>query len=129
MENAENEVPVPTRLSRLESMLESILGALNTAAPIASLIPGAAPVIAGVEAVGTVAVELMRDVDGSGTVDAAALAAGNISKSTGDASLDARLAEIESLVHAALPILKTIAKHFGVDLSALEIEAKPMSVA
>lgn len=134
MSDAENaqDIPVPTRLSNVENVLEKILSMLGAASPVASLIPGAGPIIAAVEGVGTAVDEVLHEFDPANNatgVDAAALAAGQITKSTGDPALDMRLAEIEMLLHAAIPVVKTIAKHFGIDLSALEIAPQPMTGA
>lgn len=129
MENAENEIPVPTRLSALETGLEKILSLLSHVAPVAAFIPGATAVVTGVEAVGTVIDEVLHDIDGTQSIDPAALAAQGISKSTGNEALDTRLGEVEMLIHALIPVVKAIAKHFGVDLSALEVTAQPMTVA
>lgn len=126
MKNAENVVPEPTALARIESLLEKVVGALGMAQPVISMIPGAAPVAAVITGVATVADEVLRQVDGdptNDTVDAAALAAGKIAQSTGNPLLDQRLAMIESLVVAAVPIIKEIAKHLSVDTSSLVIDA------
>lgn len=123
MAEQDTTIPVPDRLGKIESVLEKVLGFMDAAAPVLGMVPGAAPVIAGVEAVGHVADELMHAADGSGAVDSAALAAGQISRSTGDSALDARLAAIEALLYAAIPVVKLVAKQFGHDTPELAVPA------
>lgn len=107
-------LPVPHRLSAIESTLAVITGTLDKLGPILSaLIPASAPFVAGVDAVGHVAEEVIETLDGSGTVDAASLAAHGLTKSTGNVAMDTRLMQIETVLVAAVPVLKYIASEFG----------------
>lgn len=120
-------LPVPARLAQVESVLQTITGTLDRfGSVLASLIPATAPVVAGVDAVGHVAEEVLDAFERGATVDAAALAAGSITKSTGNPTLDARLAEIETLLVAAIPVIKYLANEFGLTFDAPT--AAPMTV-
>lgn len=111
-------VPLPHRLSALESALEKVTGVLDRFAPIIdSLVPVAAPVVNGVDAVAHVAEGAIQAFEGFAGTDAAALAAGQLAKSTGNASLDARLVQIEGVIAAAVPLLAYVAKEFGLDFT------------
>lgn len=123
-----NEISVPNRLMALERGIEKILAMLELGSPVLDLIPGVAPVIAGVEAVGHIADDVLRQIDNDplNNVDTAALAANQISKSTGNEVVDMRLAAVEAMLNAALPVLKMVVKHFGVDTSILDIAPTPM---
>lgn len=121
-------VPVPHRLDKIESALELVTGTLDRfGALISGLIPAAAPVVAGVDAVGHVAEGVINTIEGTTSADAAALAAGQISVSTGNPALDARLIQIESILSAAVPLLRFVAKEFGESFDVPT--AAPMAVA
>jgi hypothetical protein len=126
MSDAENSIPVPERLSKIESILEKVTGFLDTAAPFLAAIPGAGPVVSVVDGVGHVAEEVFKVAEGNAPeVDSAALAAGQISKSTGNPTLDARIASIEALLFAAIPVVKMVAKQFGHDTPELAVPEVP----
>lgn len=120
-------VPIPHRLDRLEAMLETVTGTIDKLGPIlAAFIPAARPVVAVASAVGHIADEVIDTIQGENVgVDAAALAVHGITKSTGDATLDARLATIEAVIMEAVPLLRFLAKEFGMDF----IGAMPEPVA
>ena len=128
MSDENNDIPVPSRLSKIESVLEKVVGFMDTAAPFLAAIPGAGQVVTVADGVGHVDEEVLHVVDGEHNapeVDAAALAAGNISKSTGNPVLDARIASIEALLFAAIPVVKMIAKQFGHDTPELTVPEVP----
>lgn len=115
---ASSSVPVPHRLDAIERVLEGITGTLDKIGPILSaFIPAAAPFVAGVDAVGHVAEGVITTLEGGNSVDAAALAASQLTKSTGNASLDARLVAIEEIINAAIPLLKYVAGEFGMEFA------------
>ena len=123
-------IPVPHRLDAIETVLQTITGTLDKLGGVVSaLIPAAAPVVATVDAVGHVAEEIIDRVQGDVPTlpNAAALAAGQISKSTGNASLDARLSQIELLLDAAVPVLRYLAPQFGMEFAPAT--AAPMTAA
>jgi hypothetical protein len=117
--NESVDLPIPQRISALEKTIESFLGKfthiLDMAAPVAAFVPGVGAVVTEVDAAAHFAEKLLDVVDG-GTVDAAALAAGQISTSTGDSVLDSRLAKIESMLAMVWPVVAAIGKEFGFEL-------------
>lgn len=125
---ASTAVPLPARLDKIEGVLQVVTGTLDKlGGVISALIPTAAPIVAGVDAVGHIAEGAIDAFEGKTTTDAAALAAGSIAKSTGNPTTDARLSEIEVLLTAAVPVLQYLAQQFGLEFAPAT--AAPMTAA
>lgn len=122
MDNAQNEIPLPQRMGNLESMLHSVVNTLDALKPLFGSLPVVGTALTTADAVGHVVERVVDLAQG----DAAGLAASNISASTGDTALDARLMQIETFILAAAPLLKVIAHHFGYDAPAAYVVAAPM---
>ncbi len=103
---------VETTVQKIDGVVHTAETILHDAGPIAAMfIPGAGPVIAGLEWAG-------EEIESF--IDPASNAAQNISVSTGNEALDARLLAIESFMEQvrpfiakALPILKYVEKELG----------------
>lgn len=122
----QNEIPLPTRMSKLESMLESVVGTLDTFKTLLSGVPVVGNVIAQADNVGHAVIGVVDLIEAKTTPDAASLAAGSIAISTGNPTIDARLLEIETFIASAAPLLAVIARHFGLDAPAASTPAAPM---
>jgi len=128
--NTTSDIPLPQRLSRIENMFETIMGYIKTAAPVLDIIPAAAPIVNTTLAAGGLVEKVIDEFNGTAdTTDAAALAAGSIATSTGDAKLDARLATIESYIEQIGPIVLAIAKEFGFDAPSAPVSTASQVVA
>lgn len=129
MDNTQNDIPLPQRMGNLEAMLHSVVNTLDVLKPFLAGIPVVGTAVVAADAVGHVVEAVVDIAQGENTTDAAALAAGNISVSTGDTSLDARLMQIETFIAAAAPLLKAIAHHFGFDAPAPFVAPAPMALS
>jgi hypothetical protein len=108
------EQTVPQRLSRVEEMFEKIVGMLHAVQPVTNFIPGVGTLVNEAAAVGDVVERAF---------DPAMAAAAHISISTGNASLDARLESIETMLEMASPLLKYLAHNFGFDANTVHFVA------
>lgn len=100
------------KVESLEANVEKILSVVSNLSPLLSLIPGASGIIADVEGVASVADMAMHAMDGS-QPSSAALSASQIATSTGNATLDSRLAAIETYIEQFAPMFASLAKEFG----------------
>lgn len=121
-----SEIPLPQRMGNLESMLHSVVSTLDALKPFLSSLPVVGTAVTVADSVGHAVGGLVDIAQGQTGADAAALAAGTLSISTGDPVLDGRLAQIEMYIAAAAPLLKVIAHHFGFDAPAAFVVAAPM---
>ncbi len=103
------------RLQGLENVVGKIMDIVQAAAPVASLVPGGASVVAAVENVGNTIDAVIDAVQGESGVNPAESAAEFIAASTGNPALDARLAQIEFFIHAIAPIIKYVAHQHGME--------------
>ena len=105
------------RIGSLEKMFEKFMTIVTDIAPVASFIPGAAPIVATIEGVGGVVEKVIDESKGVPDVDNASLAAGAIAHSTGNSTLDLRLANLEIYIEKLGPFLSAIANELGLGAS------------
>lgn len=100
-------------VAKLQNVLKEIQSAQAFVAPVETFFPASAPILSGIEAGAGVASHIIDAIEGNATTDSASLAAGAISSSTGNATLDARLAALELFIEQIAPIMQKLAQHFG----------------
>ena len=101
-------------ITKVQNILGDLQTALSTLGTVFSVVvPSSAPIIAGTEAAIGLGEHVINAVENVPPTDAAALAAGQIASSTGNSSLDAKIAMLESFIEDAAPIIQAIAKHLG----------------
>ena len=111
----------------VEAGFNKIFSIIQAVAPVANLVPGLQVPIEIAEGVGSVVQKLESVGSGQPQVDSASLAAGQIAASTGDAALDARLAQIEIWIEQIGPLFVSLANEFG--LTSLLPSVQVTSVA
>jgi hypothetical protein len=124
MSLAETVQNLESKVEALTPKFESLFTTFEKFAPFLSAIPGAAPVVTDVEVASGVVEHLIDSAEGNAATDAAALAAGQIAVSTGNGTLDNRIATIELFIENLGPFLESIAKEVG-----LQAPATPATVA
>jgi hypothetical protein len=120
-----NDLPIPARLTTIEAMVNKLVGTLDSLMPVLQMIPGLGTAAKIADGVGHT-VEQLENIATPGAVDSASLAAASVASSTGDATLDARLAQIESLFGMLWPVVTAIAKDLGYDLPSMIVDPAPM---